>query len=185
RNPALPDSGATIVLGAGMTDVHYAAFASAYLDPTKDGGLYNTPLIDFIWSRHPKSPKPSAAEAWAEFQTLSTDEQAVLIRPVFYSELRASADHAARPDPRNLANYAQGFAAINTLFPAGTARSGDIRIGSSRAATLDGGNIELLAPAGAVVVGVNQTGIGGVVQGAGLQTELGRSIYSMSYGDVR
>jgi filamentous hemagglutinin len=184
RNPALSNTGATIVLGAGMTDVRYTAFAAAYLDPAKDGGTYNAQLIDYINRRRPASPVSSAAEAWAEFQKLSTDDQAALIRTVFYAELNASADHAANTDPRNLDNYAQGFAAINTLFPAGTARSGDIRIGSSRAATLDGGDLQLLAPAGSAIVGVNQTGTGGVVQGAGLQTQQGGNIYSMSFGDV-
>src|SRR5262249_1115416 len=115
RNPALPDAGATIVLGAGMTDVRYAAFANAYLDPAKDGGAYNSLLIDYIKSRQPASSPSSAADAWAEFLKLSTDEQAPLIRAAFYAELKASADHAARTDPRNLDNYAQGFAAINTL----------------------------------------------------------------------
>jgi Filamentous haemagglutinin family outer membrane protein len=187
RNPALPDQGATIVLAAGMTNVHYADFAGTYLDPTKDGGLYNTQLIDYINRRHPASPVSSAAEAWADFLKLSTDEQAALIRTVFYAELNASADHAAKTDPRNLDNYAQGFAAINTLFPAGIPRSGDLRLGSSRAATLDGGDIQLLAPAGTAFLGINQTGgpaLGGVVQGGGLQVQQGGDILSMSFGDV-
>jgi filamentous hemagglutinin len=187
RNPALSAAGATIVLAAGMSDVHYTDFASTYLDPAKDGGLYNSQLIDYMNRRHPASPTSSAADAWAEFRKLSTDEQAALIRTVFYDELSASADHAAKTDPRDLANYAQGFAAINTLFPAGAVRSGDIRIGSSRAATLDGGDIQLLAPAGTAYLGINQTGgvaLGGVVQGAGLQAQQGGDILSMSYGDV-
>jgi filamentous hemagglutinin family protein len=183
RNPALADQGATIVVAAGMTNVHYTDFASTYLDPGKDGGVYDALLIDAINQRHPRAPVASAAQAWAEFQRLSSDDQAILIRAVFFDELAASADHAAKTDPKNLENYAQGFAAIDTLFPTGSPRSGDIRMGSSRVATLDGGNISLLSPAGTIYLGVNQTTTY-IVQGGGLQTQQAGSIYSMSYGDL-
>jgi filamentous hemagglutinin len=183
RNPALTEQGATLVLAAGMKNVDYADFANAYLDPAKDGGIYNSQLIDYVNRRHPASPVTSAADAWAEFLTLPSDEQAALIRTVFYAELKASADHAAKTDPQDLANYAQGFAAINTLFPAGTLRAGDIRMAQSRAATLDGGDIQLLAPAGNIILGLNTIPLG-QAQGGGLQTQQGGDILSMSHGDL-
>jgi hypothetical protein len=118
---------------------------------------------------------------------LRTEYQAPLIRQVFYAELKASNDEAAHSDPQKLASYARGFAAIETLFPASTTgkpRSGDIRMPSSQIATLDGGDVELLAPAGSVVMGVVQATAANA-QGAGvLALKTGR-ILSMSDGDVQ
>jgi hypothetical protein len=185
RNPALAKDGATIVLGAGMTDVDYTAFASSYLDPSKGAGIYGDRLIAYIQRRHTGSPAPTATEAWAEYVKLPVDDQMALVRQVFYAELSASADHAAHTDPHNLANYFQAFAAIDSLFPTSTSagRRGDIRMAATRVATLDGGNIELLAPAGTVYLGLNQ-GAGQVQQGGGLQAQKEGGIYSMSYGDL-
>ncbi len=186
RNPALSKDGATIALGAGMTDVQYLDFANTYLDPARNGGVYDDRLVAYIQRRHRGSPAPTATEAWTEFLKLGADDQSQLVREVFYVELNASADHAAHTDPRNLANYAQGFAAIERLFPTsatGAERRGDIRMAATRIATLDGGDIQLLTPAGDVILGLNQAA-GQIQQGGGLQTQKAGGIFSMSYGDV-
>jgi filamentous hemagglutinin family protein len=183
RNPALPSDGASIVAAAGMTDVHYADFARAYLDPALSGRLYNDLLVDYINERHPQTAVATPEQAWRAFLMLAPDDQAPLIRRIFYAELRASADEAAHRDPRQLTSYDRGFRAINTLFPTSRQRSGDIRMFSSQVATLDGGDIDLLAPSGAILLGVTQKTTSNP-QGIGIQIQRAGSIYSMSYGDV-
>ena len=49
--------------------------------------------------------------------------------------------------------------------------------------TLDGGDIQLLAPSGSVILGVTQVSLTNP-QGAGIQTLRGGSIFSMSSGDI-
>jgi filamentous hemagglutinin len=193
RNGALPVGGATIVLGAGLSDTNYDGFASAYLDPALSGGLYNDLLLSYMRQLGPVSGQTvptNAADAFAEFQALSqTGTESLfsplltpLIRTVFYAELRASAEHAAIVGGNDLANYAQGFKAIDTLFP-GSNRTGDIKMISSQAVTLDGGDIELLTPGGSVLLGVTQNTKTNP-QGAGIQAKREGSIFSMSFGDV-
>lgn len=101
---------------------------------------------------------------------------------MLYAEIRASANEAARLDPKKVESYARGFAAIHTLFPEGQ-RSGDIRMSSSQALTKDGGDIDLLTPAGSIILGVTQSTLTNP-QGVGIQAERTGSIYSLSYGDV-
>jgi hypothetical protein len=145
-------------------------------------------LSTLAWAKFASLSKaeqaPVVAAAWTTFSLLPKIEQEALVRPVFYAELTASAAYAANTDPRNMANYVRGFSAINTLFPTSDrARAGDIRMASSRVATVAGGDIELLAPAGSVILGVNQP-TSYIVQGGGLLTQKAGTIYSMSYGDL-
>lgn len=78
RNPALPPDGASIVLAAGMTDVHYSDFAQTYLNPAAFGGLYNGVLIRYMKQFGWTDLNPELA--WSEFQKLGLDNQTPLIR---------------------------------------------------------------------------------------------------------
>ena len=117
----------------------------------------------------------SDAQALAQFQTLSRQQQLPLISQVLLDELNAAGLAQNNPsipkvlDPftTKLAGgkpqfdaYTPGYEAINTLFPtadaAGNAISyqGDINMFFSQIKTEQGGNINLLDPGGKVVVGV-------------------------------
>jgi filamentous hemagglutinin len=178
----LPADGATLFIGAGMTDVHYSDFAKIYLDPGSPHSLYNDLLLAYIRKLHPATTATTPQQAWAEFLGLSADAQAPLIRQVFYAEIRASADAAAHGDAKQLSSYSRGFNAISRLFP-GNTRTGNIRMFMSQVETWDGGDIQLLVPGGSIIMGLTQAPTG-TKQGQGILALRSGNIYSMSYGDI-
>src|SRR5262249_10864689 len=70
------------------------------------------------------------------------------------------------------------------LFPESATRVGDITMFSSQVLTRDGGDVELLAPGGSLILGLTQAVGTQVTQGLGVQAQRTGSIYSMSYGDL-
>ena len=184
RNPNLAQTGASILLSAGMTDVHYADFAQAYLDPSAFGGVYDKMLIDYMHARLPNAGDLSPQRAWALFQLLAVEGRAPLIRMVLYAEVRAASEEAAKSGGTNIERYARGFKAIHTLFPESATRVGDITMFSSQVLTRDGGDVELLAPGGSLILGLTQAVGTLVTQGLGVQAQRTGNVYSMSYGDL-
>lgn len=181
RNPALASSGASIAITAGAQDTRYVEFADAYIAPGKANEDTIKRLKAFAKERN-GGKDVSAEEAWALFNALTVDERKVLIRDVFHAELAASATEATKSDPQKAESYARGFKAIETLFP-GKREGGNIRMISSQVITYDGGNIDLVAPGGAVTLGVIQPTEKNQ-QGASVITQRGGNIRSFSYGDI-
>jgi filamentous hemagglutinin family protein len=165
-DPRLGALGATLVVAAGLghnadgslRQPSYDAFITKYLTPGSSGtpSAYADDLVDYIASLNPGGTPPTQAQALAQFKLLSRSLQLPFISQVLTDELSATGlDHT-----QNGASYERGYTAINTLFPQKDAQGsaitykGDIDLFFSQLKTEQGGDIDMLAPGGAIVVGV-------------------------------
>jgi filamentous hemagglutinin family protein len=104
----------------------------------------------------------------------------------FFNELLASAE-ASKTDK----DYSQGEAAIEALFPTGTAAAplsyeGDISLFFSQAKTEQGGNIQMLAPGGGVNAGLaSVTGFERAAADLGIMTVQGGNIQAYVRDDFQ
>jgi filamentous hemagglutinin len=155
-NANLPEVGANIEIVAGLQGQapRYADFSQRYV---VGSGQYDIELRAYIAEVTGAEPA-SRGEALESFSLLEPQQQAVLLRRLLISELRAAAVNAASPDPSKKDDYSRGFAALETMFPGSTGEGnpyrGDIALYFSRIYTLDGGDITLLTPGGGVNVGL-------------------------------
>ncbi|MBV9695401.1 MAG: filamentous hemagglutinin family protein, partial [Gammaproteobacteria bacterium] len=135
----------------------YDAFIGKYL--TAGGGTpspYANDLIAYLDQLTPGSAPLTAAQALAQFQLLSRPLQLPFLSQVLTDELNAT----GLAHTQQGLSYDRGYDAIHTLFPQKSAHGdpltyqGDINLFFSQLKTEQGGDIDLLAPGGAVVVGV-------------------------------
>ncbi len=162
----LPAAGANLVVGAGfgaataggLRAPAYDAFIGRYLEPDATGNpsIYATQLIKYLGKLNPADAHLSATDALTAFLGLTRQQQLPIIAQVLSAELDATGvAHTTQGT-----DYQRGYDAIATLFPtkdaAGNplAYSGDINMFFSQLKTEQGGDINLLAPGGSVVVGV-------------------------------
>jgi filamentous hemagglutinin family protein len=156
-NPSLPSAagaGITVVAGLGKP-ADYAGFIERIIAPTHD---YDARLVAYVLSV--TGTTKSAETALATFRTLTVDMQRPFIDAVFFNELvRSGREANATAD----AGFRRGYAAIDALFPASGAASGDVsqspyhgdlNMAFSRIYTLAGGDISLLIPGGLLNVGL-------------------------------
>jgi filamentous hemagglutinin family protein len=157
-NPALPNDGASIsvLAGVGEQPPDYEAFADRYL---RDGTVYDTQLIAYL-SAVTAQPPASKGEALESFESLPTSSKAAFLERILLTELRSSGREAAASTN---ADFGRGFTALETMFPGANPDvesgesnpySGDINLYFSRIYTLDGGDIDLLAPGGQINAGL-------------------------------
>ncbi len=193
-NPSLSAAGADVSLLAGATaaNADVGDFVSRYL---AGSGGYDAALIAFVAGATGKAPGSKSA-ALAAFAQLSREQQFAFCQQVLFDELRSSGRSAAGPGAGH-DDYTRGFTALETLFPHSTgaapaggatqAYPGDISLYFSRIYSLSSGSISLLAPGGAVDVGIaalptafgltkQPSDLGIVVEGSG-------SVSSVSYAD--
>jgi len=166
-DPRLSSTGASLIAGAGFgTNVvgglrqpDDQAFINAYLAPasgTGAEGAYAGTLVNYMQQLYPTDGTPSYASALTSFEALTPAQQLPLLSQVLSDELSAT----GLAHTQQGTSYARGYAAINTLFPATDANgkaltySGDLNMFFSQLKTEQGGDIDLLAPGGSVVVGV-------------------------------
>lgn len=185
--------GASIAVTAGNQHIDFDALRARYLDPArladpaqslasqpgKAVKIYDKELKQWLQQRFGLAA--DGAEALAAFDRLPKEQQRIFLRQVYYAELREGGrEYTDRNGPR-VGSYLRGREAIATLMPdkdaagATIQRTGDILMyGGSGVRTEAGGNIELMAPGGQIVVGVQ-----GVVPpaSAGLVTQ--------GQGDIR
>ncbi|MFC7379186.1 filamentous haemagglutinin family protein [Brevundimonas sp. GCM10030266] len=186
--------GASISLSAGMTGVEWDKLRDLYLDPANllvpnaDGQtpplegsgkvvkVYDKELVDWLEERRGFEGTPE--EALALFKTLAPEEQRIFLRQIYYAETREAGREYNNPDSTRFGSYLRGRQMIATLFPDADAdgveivRSGDILMyGGSGVRTDFGGDIEMMAPGGEIVIGVQgivpPATAGVVTQGAG------------------
>jgi len=125
----------------------------------------------------------SDADAYAAFRTLPAAQQRPLVNALLFTAIRTSGRAAALS--REFSDFDLGYGAIERLFPA-SAKSpgGDINLFFSQLRTEQGGNIDLLAPAGLVNAGLANPGELSRSPGQlGIISAGGGSIRSMSSGD--
>lgn len=185
--------GASIAVTAGNQGIDFDALRTRYLDPAnladpaqslasqpgKAVKIYDKELKQWLQQRFGLAV--DGAEALAAFDRLPSEQQRIFLRQVYYAELREGGrEYNDRNGPR-VGSYLRGREAIATLMPdkdaagATIQRTGDILMyGGAGVRTEAGGNIELMAPGGQIVVGVQ-----GVVPpaSAGLVTQ--------GQGDIR
>jgi filamentous hemagglutinin family protein len=164
KNPALPaTSGADLIVMAGAgaaSDGEAIAPATAQdfinkiVAPSADYQKQLTTQVEGLTGQSDLT----FDEAASELETLDAARQLPFLQSVFFRELVA-AGREANTTPAS--QFQRGYAAIDTLFPgsrpasgASNPHAGDISLAFSRIYTLDGGSISLLAPGGAVNVGL-------------------------------
>jgi hypothetical protein len=131
-------------------------------------------------------------QAWKEFQALPSYVQQQFAQQELFSVLGAVGNDFNNPDSPFHGQYARGYQAINTLFPASlgyTANNlgggsnganqlvdtGDLDIRSTTIQTQQGGNVTILGPGGQALIGSTSAppeivnGLGQVVAGPGTQ----------------
>ena len=168
--------GASILMqaGVGASGPDYAKLASLYLDPA-NLAVTGVPLADqkgkvaktyekelAAWLKERDDFAGTDAEALAYFNTLKPEQQSIFLRQVYFAEVREGGREYNDANSTRFGSYLRGRNVIATLFPEKDAndqpivRSGDITMfGGSGVRTLFGGDIQLLAPAGQVVIGVD------------------------------
>lgn len=166
--------GASIALMAGMgSGVDWNAIRTRYLDPSKLADperpladqpgmavkVYTKELTDWLGERYDFAG--TDAEALTYFDGLAPEQQRVFLRQVYYAETRDAGREYNDPDSSRFASYLRGREMIATLFPdkdkdgKTITRTGDIiMFGGSGVRTNFGGDIEMMAPGGQIVVGV-------------------------------
>jgi hypothetical protein len=167
--------GASLAVMAGMTDVNWGAIRSLYLDPAnladperpladpqnegKVAKLYTEELGDWLEDRYGFAGTDE--EALALFDTLAPEQQRIFLRDVYYAELKAGGREYNDESGPRYGSYLRGRQMIAALFPDTDAdgnaivRSGSLtQFGKSGIQTLYGGDIDLLAPGGQIVLGV-------------------------------
>ncbi|MDR3416946.1 MAG: filamentous hemagglutinin family protein [Nevskia sp.] len=163
----LPTAGANLIVGAGLgmdgsglRAPAYQSFIDAYLAPTQSGSpsAYASLLIAYMGQQLGLGSQStlSYSDALSKFEALPVKQQLPLVAQVLYDELSATgiAHNAKGTD------YSRGYTAISTLFPTQDAQgkalsySGDINMFFSQLKTEQGGDVDLLAPGGSVVVGL-------------------------------
>jgi filamentous hemagglutinin len=176
RNPALAAGLGSLTVMAGLANPpDHAAFILRYLDKGRD---YDAPLAAFV-ARHGGSARGSAL---AQFQALSTDAQREFINQVLFNELKLSGIAASKTGD-GADDYSRGFTAIDTLFGK-RGGSGDIISLLSRIQTLDGGDINLLAPHGAVNAGAAAlTGLAKTPDELGIVVQRSGNLNAFTDGD--
>ena len=174
-NSALPagDGNITVLAGMGPKGPQYDAFAAKY-DPLSS--TYADLLTAFMAKVTGNASIDKAAAA-TQYQALSQGERDLFLFDILFNELRQSATNAAKSGKS--ADYAQGYTAIDTMFPgAGTEQSsyaGDLSLFFSKISTVSGGDVNLLAPGGSINAGLasaftgakQSSDLGVVVQGSG------------------
>ncbi|WP_245475810.1 filamentous hemagglutinin family protein [Bradyrhizobium sp. Leo170] len=170
--------GADIVLqaGVGSSGPDYAALAARYLDPAnlaqpgvpladqpgKVAKIYEAELSTWLKGRF--GFQGTVEQAIAFFDALPVEQRAIFLRQVHFAELREGGREYNDPNSMRFNSYLRGREAIAMLFPETdangnpTERKGDITIfGGSSIRTNFGGNIQMLAPNGQIIVGVEGT----------------------------
>jgi filamentous hemagglutinin len=160
-DPDISDpNGSSVTLWAGLAT---APNASEFISDivAKSASLQPT-LIDFMEQQSGQMGL-TFAQAQAAFLALPFIEQEPFIAETFFGQLLQSGLAASTAN----AGYAQGYAAIDALFPGSRSSSGsntpyqgDIQLPFSRIYTISGGDISILAPGGLLNVGLANAPVG-------------------------
>ena len=182
--------------GVGAAGPDYASLTKLYLDPANQA-VVGTPLADqpgkvaktyqdelIVWLKDRFGyAARDAADARAYFAGLAPEQQNILLRQIYFAELKAGGREYNDTTSSRYGSYLRGREAIAALFPADRAYGGDITMLTTAAAlgpnvrpgggirTLFGGDIQMLTPGGKQTIGVEgrvpPSTSGVVTQGAG------------------
>ncbi|HEY3900016.1 MAG TPA: filamentous hemagglutinin family protein [Chthoniobacter sp.] len=170
RNPYLPFAGADIITAAGIggpgnlssnPNLNITEFISQYLNGGSNGSSYLQEL----------GLKSS------DISSLPKEQQAEIAVQVFFLILR----DAGRAHTAGTGSYSTGLEAISKLFGTTTGVMGNVSLTSREIETVNGGNIQILAPNGDVTVGFD---VIGQALDQGIITADGGNINILANGDV-
>jgi filamentous hemagglutinin family protein len=168
-----PGASVALMAGVGASALDMSAIRTRYLDPAnraeagaslasqpgKAVKTYEAELGAWLKARYGFSG--TTAQALATFDALAPEQQRIFLREVYYAELREGGREYTNPDSSRTGSYLRGREMIATLFPdrdaAGhpVARGGDITMFDGSGVRTDfGGDIEMLAPGGKIILGV-------------------------------
>jgi filamentous hemagglutinin len=139
-------------VGAAAADDQ--AFIAKYLDPSVSK-LYSSDLTNFVnkVNGFVEDSKLSDADAWAQFQTMDTQLQHQFVQNTFFNELKqAGVDHNDSTSS-GFGSYKRGFDAIATYFPNAN-YDGKLDLAFSQLKTERGGDLNVMAPGGSIVIGL-------------------------------
>jgi filamentous hemagglutinin family protein len=218
NNPELPHKSASIQVlfgvGPGIDDTDFIA---AYINPAASAaGIPSTTpaLIAFmeqynagqivdtgLVAQQLPIKALTATEAWTQFQALPAYVQQLFVGQVFFSILTDVGNDFNNPASPFSNQYARGFQAINTLFPASLGytandltgggnganapvQTGNLDIRSTTIQTQQGGNVSIFGPGGQALVGSSSAppaivSDGQVVAGPGTM-----GILTLEQGDI-
>ncbi len=151
-NPALPDTGASLAVWAGVrANPDFVAFVKQYLGVSADSRRRLRDSLALFDSPAP----PADTDLLAAFSALDEPWRRDFAQSILFDELResgaAAASEADRVERARL--YERGFDAIAGLFGR-VAGGGNISLYFSKLQTIDGGDINLLAPFGDINIGL-------------------------------
>jgi hypothetical protein len=203
RNPALPSTGADVVIGSGFGsdfagELNVSAFINAFLNPTtalslptatatNQADLY-LPILGQLLGLSGVENQPE--NVWKVFNTLPAVTKERLALDIYYNVLRdAGRNHSTPPDSSTTAlvnyylSYTAGHEAINSLFPSANL-NGDMTLASKAIRSTSGGAIDVLVPGGGLSLGfVVPTG-NTASSPPGVITERGGQISIFAQNDV-
>ncbi|MEZ5385157.1 MAG: filamentous hemagglutinin family protein [Prosthecobacter sp.] len=178
RNPYLPFAGADIVIGAGMgaasaglggVTADFTSFINQFaVSPAGDRYLQELAAILGVPAVNINDP------------ALTTEQRNQLALAIFYLVLRDAGRDHNDPDSPDVGTYANGFAAISSLFP--SPASGSILTQARDVRTRSGGDISILAPDGGLQLA--PTLFGETLAPPGIITEAGGTISIFTNDDV-
>ncbi|WP_240648036.1 filamentous haemagglutinin family protein [Pararobbsia silviterrae] len=218
NNPNLPHQSASIdVLFGVAPGIDDASFIATYIDPasvTAQSQGTTSALIAFmeqydagqgvdtgLTAQTPASKPLSSAQAWTQFQALPSYVQQLFVEQVFFGILTDVGNGYNNPSSSYYHQYAAGYQAINTLFPASlsyTANSlgggtngasqlvdtGNLDIRSTTIQTQQGGSISILGPGGEALVG-SSSAPPAIVSGGQVEAGPGtQGILTLEQGDI-
>ena len=173
----------TVLFGVGP-GINTAGFANAYIDPSASlpAGIssYDDQLVDFVEQYETDQNQKygtggavtglTPAQAWTIFETLPSYQQQLLVNEVYFDILNQTGLDYNNASSPYYHQYARGYGAINTLFPASYGYTANNLAGGTNGAnapvstgyldmrgstiqTQQGGNISILGPGGEILVG--------------------------------
>ncbi|WP_432730012.1 filamentous haemagglutinin family protein [Variovorax sp. W6] len=170
-----PGTSVAIMAGVGASGLDMSPIRARYLDPSnradasqplagqpgKAVKTYEAELVAWLKDRYGFESGGSTVQALAYFDALTPEQQRIFLRQVYYAELRAGGREYNDAASSRKGSYLRGREMIATLFPdrdasgREIARSGDITMfGGSGVRTNFGGDIEMMAPGGQIILGV-------------------------------
>jgi hypothetical protein len=171
-NPYLPHQSADVYVLFGVSKgIDYADFINDYLNPaTAIPFAMSLPVQLTNESGQASSSPMPLAQFWPIFETMSPAQQKLTVLQDFFGILTATGADFRDPSSPYVGQYANGYQAINTLFPASygyTANglaggntgasslvtTGNLDIRSTTIQTQQGGNVSILGPGGQALLG--------------------------------
>ena len=153
-NPFLPEAGANLSLLVGAAAADDRTFIAKYLDPSVSTN-YNVNLSNFV-KNVTGNTSLTDLQAWTEFQTMDASLQHQFVQSVFFNELKQAGINHNDSTSAGFGSYKRGFDAIATYFPKDS-YDGKLDLSFSQVKTERGGDLNVMAPGGGIVVGLPKT----------------------------